>query len=60
MTNLHVTDADLNVKASESMQIIIDFVQGLIDKGFAYPAETGDVYFDYNLDKEQRMGRVGK
>lgn len=46
MTNLHVTDADLNVKASESMQIIIDFVQGLIDKGYAYPAETGDVYFD--------------
>ena len=52
MTNLHVTDADLNVKASESMQIIIDFVQGLIDKGFAYPAKTGDVYFDVRSFEE--------
>lgn len=46
MAGLHVTDADVYAKASESIEIIIEFVKGLIDKGHAYVAETGDVYFD--------------
>lgn len=46
MANLHVTDADINALASESIGDIIEFVKGLIDKGHAYVAETGDVYFD--------------
>lgn len=46
MVNLHVTNADINALASESIEDIIDFVKGLIDKGHAYVAETGDVYFD--------------
>ena len=33
-------------KASENIENIIEFVQGLIDKGHAYPAENGDVYFN--------------
>ena len=37
MKNLHVTDADANAKASENIENIINFVKGLIDKGYAYP-----------------------
>ena len=46
MANLHVTNADINALASENIDNIIKFVQGLIEKGHAYVAETGDVYFD--------------
>ena len=46
MANLHVSDADIFAKASESIDIIIDFVQELINKGHAYAADNGDVYFD--------------
>ena len=46
MANLHITDADVKPKASENIQNIIEFVQGLIDKGHAYPTENGDVYFN--------------
>lgn len=46
MKNLHVTEADVFAKASENIENIINFVQELINKGYAYPAETGDVYYD--------------
>lgn len=46
MKNLHITDADVKPKASENIENIIEFVQGLIKKGHAYATETGDVYFD--------------
>jgi len=45
MANLHVADADIKPKASENIQNIINFVQGLIDNGHAYAADNGDVYF---------------
>ena len=45
MANLHVKDADVKPKASENIQNIIDFVSSLIDKGYAYPTEYGDVYY---------------
>ena len=34
------------LKATENIQNIISFIEGLIAKGKAYPAENGDVYFD--------------
>ncbi len=45
MKNLHIKDADVKTKASEYIAKIIDFIQGLIDKGFAYIADNGDVYY---------------
>ena len=45
MSALHITDADEKTKASEFINQIIEFVQGLIDKGYAYKAENGDVYY---------------
>lgn len=52
MANLHVKSADINALASENIENIINFVKGLIDKGHAYVAETGDVYFDVRSFKE--------
>lgn len=41
---LNVKKADVHPKVTENMDEIIDFVQDLIDKGYAY-AVDGDVYF---------------
>lgn len=42
---LRVIDADIKPKASEYINKIINFVDGLIKKGHAYSTERGDVYF---------------
>ena len=41
---LGVRDATVHPKATENIQQIIDLVQTLIDKGYAYPV-NGDVYY---------------
>ena len=43
MKNLHITDANVNALASENIDNIIKFVEGLIKTGHAYKSETGDV-----------------
>ena len=45
MANLHIKDADVKPKASENIQNIINFVKSLIEKGYAYPTQKGDVYY---------------
>ena len=45
MARLQVDDPSLWIKATESMDDIIQFVQTLIDKGHAYATDKGDVYF---------------
>ena len=42
---LGVRPATIHPKATENMQQIIDMVQTLIDKGYAYPVENSDVYY---------------
>ncbi len=44
MEALNVHLADINPRATEEIPRMIDMIQGLIDKGYAYPAE-GSVYF---------------
>jgi len=56
MSALHITDADEKTKASEYISQIIEFVQGLIDKGYAYKAENGDVY--YRVRKFNEYGKL--
>ena len=56
MSALHITDADEKTKASEYINQIIEFVQGLIDKGYAYKAENGDVY--YRVRKFNEYGKL--
>ena len=46
MTKFCVNDPDVWLKATQNIENIIDFVSKLIEKGHAYPAANGDVYFD--------------
>lgn len=50
---LNVKDADIHPKVTENMNIIIDIIQTLIDKGYAYQI-GGDVYF--SAEKHQNYG----
>lgn len=45
MARLKVDEPNLWLKATQSIDEIIAFVQKLIDKGHAYPTDKGDVYF---------------
>lgn len=42
---LGVRPATIHPKATENIEQIIDMVKTLIDKGYAYAAENGDVYY---------------
>lgn len=44
-TAMNVLRPDMEPKATEHMAEITSMIQTLIDKGFAYPAANGDVYF---------------
>lgn len=48
--SLNILPATKNPKVSEHIDDIIDFVQSLIDKGYAYELD-GDVYFSVRKDK---------
>ncbi len=48
---LNVTGIDHMPRATEHMDAIIEMIQGLIDKGYAYPA-NGDVYFNVSRDAD--------
>lgn len=51
LQDLNVLPASLYPRATEEMDQIIQMVQGLVDKGFAY-AVDGDVYFRVERDPE--------
>ena len=50
MRALGVSDADIEPKATESLEAIESMIQGLIDKDIAYVVSSGDVYFDTSKD----------
>lgn len=54
---LNVRKADVHPKVSEHIQDIINFVQTLVDKGYAYEAD-GDVYF--STRKFPEYGKLSK
>ena len=43
---LNVMTPDLEPKATESIDQIVDMIQALVDKGYAYQGDNGDVYYD--------------
>jgi len=45
LADLNILPATSNPRVSNTIDLIIKFVQGLIDKDYAYAAENGDVYF---------------
>jgi len=50
MEAIGVQRADIEPKATESLQAIESMIQKLIDKDVAYVISTGDVYFDTSKD----------
>lgn len=57
MKELNVADPDIEPKATENIQEMIDIIQILIDKGYAY-AVDGDVFF--RINKYNKYGRLSK
>jgi cysteinyl-tRNA synthetase len=51
MSDLNVMPANANPRATQTMEEIQAMIRGLIDKGYAYPAKNGDVYFRVTKDK---------
>ncbi|MBR5977038.1 MAG: cysteine--tRNA ligase, partial [Clostridia bacterium] len=45
---LNVREATVHPRATENIDEIIDIIKTLVDKGYAYKAENGDVYFRTN------------
>jgi cysteinyl-tRNA synthetase len=50
LVDLNILPATVNPRATQTMDKIQSMIQGLINKGFAYPAGNGDVYFRVTLD----------
>ena len=52
LKDLNILPASLNPRATETMDEIQSMVKGLIEKGYAYAATNGDVYFRVTRDKD--------
>ena len=52
MADLNVKPATVHPQATKEIDGMIEMIRSLIDKGFAYVAEDGTVYFDVSQDKE--------
>jgi len=52
LADLNIQPATSNPRATRTMPQIIDMVQGLVDKGYAYAASNGDVYFRVTKDDD--------
>jgi cysteinyl-tRNA synthetase len=57
MELLGVSSADIQPNATDHIPEMIDTIQGLIEKGYAYPVE-GDVYFE--VSKFAEYGKLSK
>lgn len=56
--DLNVLPATVYPRATHVISNIIGFIQGLIDKGYAYPAEDGSVYF--RVEKDEDYGKLSR
>jgi cysteinyl-tRNA synthetase len=52
LVQLNVLPPTLQPRATQEIDGIIALIQGLIDKGFAYPVQNGDVYFRVHQDPD--------
>ncbi len=59
---LGVRPPDVAPHATTSMEGIIDFIQGIIEQGFAYATDAGNVYFDvpkYDAHAQEHFPEAG-
>ncbi len=61
MEALHIGRADIEPKATESLDAMTAMIQKLMDLGFAYRIGSGDIYFDTSRDSHygELSGRIG-
>jgi len=52
MAALNVKRADIEPKATESLDAMFDLIDRLLEKGYAYKLPNGDIYFDTSKDEE--------
>src|SRR6266498_13066 len=52
LNNLNILPATSNPQVSKTMPLIIQFIKDLIEKGYAYEAGNGDVYFRVTKDDD--------
>src|SRR5688572_12846934 len=52
LTGLNILPATSYPQVSKTMPLIIQFIEGLIKKGYAYAANNGDVYFRVTKDED--------
>jgi len=52
LTDLNILPATAKPRVSKTMPQIISFIEGLIDKKYAYAASNGDVYFRVSHDDD--------
>jgi len=52
LRDLNILPATSNPRATQTMDKILGMVQGLVEKGYAYAAPNGDVYFRVTKDKQ--------
>ncbi|MBI3737934.1 MAG: class I tRNA ligase family protein, partial [Chloroflexi bacterium] len=52
LKDLNILPATVNPRATQTMDEIQSMVKGLIEKGYAYAASNGDVYFRVTRDKD--------
>ena len=52
LLDLNILPATSTPRVSATIPLIVDFIQGLIDKGYAYAASNGDVYFRVTKDED--------
>jgi cysteinyl-tRNA synthetase len=57
LVDLNILPATIYPKVSNEMENIIKVVEGLVEKGYAYPA-NGDVYF--RVDKDEDYGKLSR
>ncbi len=56
MAYFQIGEPDLWLKATENVENIINFIQTLINKGYAYKTKNGDVYF--SVEKFDGYGKL--
>ena len=52
LDQLNVMPATYQPRATQEMEGIISMIEGLVEKGYAYPASNGDVYFRVRRDDD--------
>jgi cysteinyl-tRNA synthetase len=52
LAGLNILPATSYPQVSKTMPLIIKFIEGLIEKGYAYAADNGDVYFRVTKDED--------